>query len=850
MMKKIVTGLLAAALSVNLFAVSVFADPADASAPAAEATTTQVSADYKLMASNSQAELYGNEKLGAVAVKDLRSGFIWYSAVPSDTYDRSGLQTMQKDQLDSMLIVTYTELNNNDSSTVTAPINNMEPEISMEKIDGGLRLNYRLDTINMELSVEARLDGGSLQITVPTERIIEGEGTVEKMNVYLDKIKKFIEEANAALDEIEGYKIKGVGSDIKKSRSKLNELEKLVGTLDSVVGIAYAQSRAKIILEDELKNYMCGGAGTPGIYGRVNSAGDIPSAVTRKWRDMQDEIETCSYNFGLLKSIKFGGLVSLEVAPNMGAAADTEEGYVFYPDGSGALTYNKTTHGDLAEMYEASLYSDQDVDMAWENNRDSTGLKRAMLPVYGVKKNSHAYLAIIEDGDANASLKFLPSGNTVDLNRVNASFIYRAEVQVTSSSQYASGVATIYNKERMKTNPQIRFTFLDGEDANYSGMANAYRTYLLDNQKIKKSSMISDKLPLAVDIYGYTLKSMLFFQKVMPLSTFGEMNQIIDELKAAGIDNTLMHINSWDRRYEPNQFKVPSELGGMAGLKQLVENTRAAGGQIFLDSSVVDADTFTYNIDSSKLAYDSNLKIYEYQSYWYKLFSPMYVQQQMPGYLEKLEKLGNPGMAQYRMGSMIYNDYNSKYNTGRDECADIWADLYRMMQEQTLTASYMGNAYLLGNTDWLLDIPMSSTGYIFSDESIPFYQMVVHGLIPYSAKPFNHFYDPQKEKLQTVEYGATPLYKVTYRDSTSLRKLFYGFTTPYESVKDDMIEVYTEMNSRLGVLCDQYMIKHERLTKDVVVETFSGGQKLYINYSDEAYTVGDVTIPALDYLVR
>ena len=281
-----------------------------------------------------------------------------------------------------------------------------------------------------------------------------------------------------------------------------------------------------------------------------------------------------------------------------------------------------------------------------------------------------------------------------------------------------------------------------------------------------------------------------------------------------------------------------------------MENTKASGGQVFLDSSVVDADTFTYNIDNSKLAYNNNLKIYEYESMWYKLFSPLYVQKQIPGYMSKLEKLGNPGIGQYRMGSMIYNDYSTKNKLGRDGCADVWADVYRMMQEQTVTASYMGNAYVLGNTDWLLDIPMSSTGYIFSDESVPFYQMVVHGLIPYSAKPFNHFYDKQKEKLQTVEYGATPLYKLTYRDSTSLRKLFYGFTTPYETVKEDIIEVYNEMNSKVGDLADEYIVKHERITPDVVVETFSSGKKLYINYAETANTVGDVTIPALDYLVR
>ena len=145
---------------------------------------------------------------------------------------------------------------------------------------------------------------------------------------------------------------------------------------------------------------------------------------------------------------------------------------------------------------------------------------------------------------------------------------------------------------------------------------------------------------------------------------------------------------------------------------------------------------------------------------------------------------------------------------------------------------------------------MSSTGYIFSDESIPFYQMVVHGLIPYSAKPFNHFYDAAREKLQTIEYGAVPLYKITYRDSTDLRELFYGFTTPYSTVKDGMIEVYNEMNSRLGELYTQYIVDHERVTDDIVVETFSGGQKLYINYSEEDYTLDGVTIPALDYVVQ
>ena len=69
-------------------------------------------------------------------------------------------------------------------------------------------------------------------------------------------------------------------------------------------------------------------------------------------------------------------------------------------------------------------------------------------------------------------------------------------------------------------------------------------------------------------------------------------------------------------------------------------------------------------------------------------------------------------------------------------------------------------------------------------------------------------------------------------------------------MKEDIIEVYNEMNSKVGDLADEYIVKHERITPDVVVETFSSGKKLYINYAETANTVGDVTIPALDYLVR
>lgn len=856
MAKKIISGLVLLAMIVNLFAVPAFADPAQPETAGGLATTTQVSADYRSVVSNNVLELYVNEKLGAIAVKDKSSGYFWYSAVPADTYSRDGLTEVINDQLNSLFSLTYTLLNENDAKTFTFPVNNLKPTIKAENITNGVRLRYNIDSVNIEMCVDITLDGQSVDVSLPADQMTEGKGTTDKLNQYLKIIDTFIEDCYKALDEVEALGISANKNSIKNSRAQLAELKTLTESLDSVVGVAYAYSRAKVILLDTLQIYLFGGKeGEPGIYKRIADSSKVPqdkkSYFASQKSKLDDDLEYASYCFGLLKSVKYGGIVNVDMMPNFGATADNESGYVFYPDGSGALTYNKPQHGQVSDVFTASIYSEQTVDMAWENERDSTGVKRIMLPVYGAKKNDHAFLANIVGGDTSASICFLPSGNTVNLNRIYSQFQFRNKIQVTSSSEYSSGMATIYEKSPLKINPKIKYHFLNGDQASYSGMANTYRQYLLDNSMIKKSKLLDQtEMPLALDFVGGTLKSLLFFNSYVPLSTFGEMGQVLDELKAQNISNVYLHLSDWTKDLStPTDFKIPKAAGGSEGLKQLVEKSKQLGGNVFLQTDMIDADIWGRSVNQSKLALDSNLRIFEFETYWYKLFSPLYIQNNVPTTIKQLEKLGNPGVSQIRMGTLIYFDYNSKYKADRQQTMEIWQKIYQDMSANSPMASYGGNQYLLQNNDWLMDIPMSSSGYTFTDQSVPFYQMVVHGLIPYSAKPFNHFYDKDKEKLQTIEYGCMPLYKLTYRDSTDLRKIYYGFTTPYDTVKDGIVETYKEFDEKLSQFTDQYMVNHQKLTDDVTVVTYSNNKKIYINYGTAPYSVDGITVPPVNYVI-
>lgn len=854
MMKKIITLVLVLACVANLLAVPVFAEE---QTNELEPTTTHVDEDYELAAQNEYAELYVNKKIGAFAVKNLKTGFIWYSSVPVDTYDREGLRPANINQLDSLFNIGCALLNQNNDRITQGPINDFSPEIKVNKINNGVNITYYVKDFNIEIGVDITLDRDSFVVSIPLEKVVEGRGTVEELNKLMVPIRKFLDNCNKALDEIEDVGLSSNKASIKKSRALLDELTEMCDALDSVVGVAYTYSRAKVIILDTLQIYLFGGESTDkGMYHRLNNSDKLDSNKKKYFRDqgkdLMEEMNMAMYAFGLLQSVKHGGIVFIELLPNMGASNDYEDGYIFYPDGSGSITYNSPNHGVRDDVFETSVYSEQKVNMAWENQRDSTGLKRTMLPVYGVKKGDDAFAAIIDEGDTNSSLVFVPSGNTYNLNRIYSKFTYRNKVQITSSSQYSSGMATIFEKDPLRINPKVRFKLLSNDQANYSGMASAYRQYLLDNSLIHKSKLITkNSIPLALDFIVGTSKSMLFYEQFIPLSSFEDISSVLDDLDKEGISNVLVHLSDWTKAADaPTNFKVPSSAGGIDGLKALIDKSRNLGGNVFMQTNLVDADTWTRNIDESKLALDSNLRIFEFNTFWYKLFSPLFIHQNNSKVLKQVEKLGNPGIANVRMGTLIYYDYNEKLRATRTDTARLWADIYQQFSEQVPTASYGGNQYILKNNDWLIDIPMSSSGFTFTDASVPFYQMVVHGLIPYSAKPFNHFYDTQREKLQTIEYGSIPLFKLTYRDASDLRRIYYGFTTPYDRLQDDIVSVYKEFDENFSEFADQYMVAHEIIDDGVVVVTYSGGKKVYINYNETEYTAGDINIPALNYVIK
>ena len=166
-------------------------------------------------------------------------------------------------------------------------------------------------------------------------------------------------------------------------------------------------------------------------------------------------------------------------------------------------------------------------------------------------------------------------------------------------------------------------------------------------------------------------------------------------------------------------------------------------------------------------------------------------------------------------------------------------------------AVYGGNTYILENADRLFDIPFEDSGQIFTDECIPFYQMTVHGSIPYSSGPGNLFYDETVQKLKWVEYGYIPYYQLTYRESNILKNTRYKqlFSSCYKDWLDTAISTYKEFNSRLGDVWSEYIIEHEKIKDGLFRVKYQNSVTVYVNYNEKTEMVDGYHVNALDYLV-
>lgn len=164
------------------------------------------------------------------------------------------------------------------------------------------------------------------------------------------------------------------------------------------------------------------------------------------------------------------GTVSL--FPLMGYSyLDDKEGYMFIPDGNGALIYLDDKDGRYTTGFSQMIYgsdigfSDSYTEtLMWGMYDTVKDTQHVLAPVFGMMHTSDklGYLAVVEEGEERASIEAHPNGVMVNYNRCFAKFLLRRTyVQPLNNSN--SGTMINVETDRTHSDLKVRYLLLAGE---------------------------------------------------------------------------------------------------------------------------------------------------------------------------------------------------------------------------------------------------------------------------------------------------------------------------------------------------------------------------------------------------
>ncbi|MBE5949430.1 MAG: hypothetical protein E7261_10445 [Lachnospiraceae bacterium] len=575
---------------------------------------------------------------------------------------------------------------------------------------------------------------------------------------------------------------------------------------------------------------------------------------------------------------------TISVLPFFGAANVEKEGYMFYPDGCGAVTLFNNAENRVQSVKKGTwkAYTTNKISLDYWLATDEYERYTAAMPVFGVKHADNAFLAVVTACDEISGITCEPSGcNNVNLNRIYFDLHIRnlfdvSQFNVTTEVGVTSGGRDItrIDKQILAGEREVRYFFLNDDEASYSGMANAYREYLIENGELVDSIEDGEKYPLALSFMMGVTERQLVFDKYVPMTTFENIEQMLNELQAEGIEAGKVVLQHWIKNDEdaPTYWPVANQIGGKKGLANL--NDYLADKQnfsVFLANNFIFADEEEGGFSAvSDVVYTGVSKPLssEYTDSYYAL-SPSVVEKKAMDFLDKIKSYSNIGVGYTWFGEVVYDDYNEETVTftkdadgkeienivTRMDTINTWK---RILAETQVagkeTAATGANRYLYGNADFLYDVPITTYGLTITDYAVPFVQMVISGMIPYASGVYetgNLTYDLDVQKLEWIEFGALPYFYLTYENALKLKDTGYNFlfTSTYSYWKDRVVATYKEFNENFGDTYGEQMVSHEVLGEDIRRVEYSNGKIIYLNYSTEEVIIDGVTIPAIGYTI-
>jgi hypothetical protein len=334
---------------------------------------------------------------------------------------------------------------------------------------------------------------------------------------------------------------------------------------------------------------------------------------------------------------------------------------------------------------------------------------------------------------------------------------------------------------------------------------------------------------------------------LVPLTTFEQAKTLLSELEEVIGPMTIIYKGVFQGGYSGANHagnRFASILGRGQELLDLIAQYSSNGNDLALYLDIIQKyasqRVSTYRDVSQKVNLQLQVSKAETMTRYY--IQPIAAMNEFTKLQTSFTKQDIFSMALGSIGSVLYSDYKD----GMLDRYEVEA-LYRSTLEESVLRMYYyrPNFYLWSSMAAYLSGPMSTKQYAIYTDTVPFLSIVLSGTMDQFAPYFNFAANKEETMLSMIDFNLYPSYILTHSSAyalqnTELRRIY---SSSYSTWRNRIQEDYTQLNTILSQVIDQTIVSRTMLSFGVVKTTYSNQVHIYVNYTNDVFRDGELSIP-------
>jgi hypothetical protein len=542
-------------------------------------------------------------------------------------------------------------------------------------------------------------------------------------------------------------------------------------------------------------------------------------------------------------------------------------GYIFLPDGSGALMRFQDNTTSLS-TYIGDVYGP---DMSsgtyhYRYQNPYVPMKDPSMPVFGIAHGNRqaAFVAYATSGAEYMEIIGSPHNNRTPYNYVYSRFTYNQLYQQIYN-QSGAGYPTLYD-ERNHFNASLKYDFLQGDGttddypADYVGMAKKYRDHLIEVGILNNNLIASDQMPIRLDFIMSDAMNNLIGTRDVVVTTIDQVKEILTQLHGDGIQN----INSGLYGYQKGGITLgdkdrPDWIGAI-GSRRNFENVIGDLNDLGIDVSLALDYVTIYEEQMSLLGNAAkHLNGWYTREHMFREVGPvedMYfarptlVASWMKSHEKRVRSLGMQSMTYAGMTNQLYGDYGRSL-IDIQGVIDLYQNTLNTIGESYAINAVNPNQYLWAYVSRYLQSPMFTSQYLIQTDTVPFLQIVLSGSMEVYATYANFSFYTETDILRMIDYNVYPSFILTHDPSYELISTNSSnfYSTEFNLYEDLIHHIYRRMNGAYESVLGSQWIDRMVVSPGVIVNRYANGVEIVINYTNDIQTYNGRSISPLNYRV-